>query len=232
MRFSVGDGQSGQTTKHCENHAFCERLAREFGAGCAESGADRNLGFARHGTDEHQVGEIGARNKKDEGGNPHKQMEAGLVRILHLLHPPAAGRQVQRLLRNQSLIAFLDLADGVEQKLAQFDLEVGFNLLQVCAWLDAANHVKPLEFGAVKNVEAAGLNQRRVVERKPESGGISGKAFAEEAGWRDTNYSEGLAVDNERGADHRRVLIEFLPPSAIADDGDWGRTLLIVRGLQ
>src|SRR5215469_17945684 len=194
MRSSVGDGQSGQTAKHCEKHAFRERLAREDGTGCAESGADRNLGFARHRTDEHQVGEIGAGNKKDERGNPHEQMEAGLVGILHLLHPPAAGRQVQRLLRNQSLIAFLDFADGVEQKLAQFDLQVSLNLLQVCAWLDAANHVKPLEFGAVENVEAAGLNQRRVAERNPESGGISGKAFAEETGWRDANYVKALPL--------------------------------------
>src|SRR5262249_45195724 len=116
--------------------------------------------------------------------------------------------------------------------LSQLDLELRFHRFQVRAGLDAADQVKPVEFGAVQNVEAAAQDERRVAEWNPESGRIRGEAFAEEAGRRDAGDGEGLAVDQEGSADHRRVLAEFLPPSAIADDRDRGRALLIIRRLE
>jgi hypothetical protein len=71
-------------------------------------------------------------------------VEAGVVCILHLLHTAATWGQVQRLLRDQRVIPFLDLADRAEQELTQLDLEVGLHLLQVRSRLNAADEVQPV----------------------------------------------------------------------------------------
>ncbi len=129
-RAAIGDGETGESAEDGENHAFGESLAHETAAGRAECGTDGGLRLARGGADEHEVGEVGAGDEQDEGGDPHGEVEAVFEVVLHLLDAAAAGREVERLFGDEAGGAFFDFADGAEKELAQLDLELGFHLLR------------------------------------------------------------------------------------------------------
>ena len=66
-RARVGNHQAGEPAEHRENHALRQRLADQPAARRAQRGTDRSLRLARRGSDQHEVGEIGA------GDEQHKR---------------------------------------------------------------------------------------------------------------------------------------------------------------
>ena len=219
---------SGDAAEGGEHQAFGEHLANLARGRGAERGADGSLEFAVRRAHEHEVGNVGAGNGQDQRGNPHKQVQAGLVFVTQLLNACAAGREMQRLLGDQRRFTGLQLGDGTQEPLLEFDLHVRFDLFGVGMRRDATDDVEPVLLGKIQNAAGA-VDERFVGDGDPERGRIF-EAVAEKAGRRDANDGERLPVEADAGAYDGAVGAEFLLPGAIAEHGNGSSALAVVVG--
>src|ERR1700722_9078387 len=70
------------------------------------------------------------------------------------------------------------------------------------------------------------------MDGQPKRGRRWAEALAVEAGRRNADNGDGLAVDGEAGTDDGGIASQFLLPGLEADDSDGRRSLRIVGGLQ
>ena len=79
---------------------------------------------------------------------------------------------------------------------------------------------------------ALGLHQGFLRDRHPDAGGVAGVAFAEEAFGGDADDGDGVAGEQEGGADEMRVRVKLGGPDGVTDDGDGGGAFAVVVGLE
>jgi hypothetical protein len=75
---------------------------------------------------------------------------------------------------------------------------------------------------------AIGIDHGLLLQGNPDVGRIAFQSFAEESRWRDADYGDGVAFDDERGTHYGRIRGIGSLPDAMAEYGDRRSTGLVV----
>lgn len=111
-----------------------------------------------------------------------------------------------------------------------FDPHLGFDRRDAPARAHSADQIQPVRTTLLKQ-RAIALNERLGLERQEEVGRRVAQRVAVETRRRDAHNGEGLVIQGEGAANHRRIECELLLPHAIAHDcGGRSAGLVIGRG--
>ena len=91
-RAGIGDGDSDQASGSSQKHAFREQLADQNGSRRTQGGPNRSFCLPRCASGQQKIGNVGARDQQDQGGNPGQQAKAVSCLLLQVLDAPAAWR--------------------------------------------------------------------------------------------------------------------------------------------
>jgi hypothetical protein len=215
-----GDEETGDAAERGENDAFGEELADDAGARGSEGGAEGHLRFAAHAADEQEIGDVAAGDEENDAGDPHEQVEVGLVLILKVLDTAPCGGEDDVGFGEGQLALGVGVhgirGDDLAEEAADFGLQRGEGDTR----FEAADDVEPLHRGAVDVSDVHegghGLHGEVVV------GWRAGEAVAIETLRRNSGDDDGLGVDPECGTDDGRIAGVVVLPVFVADDGDRG----------
>jgi len=181
----IRESDAGESANHAEDERLAEELAHEARTAGAERGADGNFARARCRPREQKIGDVGARNQKDEADGT-EQDEQG---CLHFTDEKIA----QRYHANRPAVVVLGIifreprGDGVE---------LGFGLRRVHARLDAAGERQPVTAAPIEPAS----EQRIIDDWHPDLVALLQLREAERCG-RDADDGEGALVERDRSAD-------------------------------
>ena len=136
------------------------------------------------------------------------------------------------MLRNEGALGAREIGQRAFEELLELDLHLRLDGRGLCARRDAPDEVEPLQISALQQVSVDRGERRHQMDGKPEGRRRGTEALAVEAGRRDADDGDRLAVDGEAGADDGGIAAEFLLPRLEADDGDGRCALHVVGGPQ
>ena len=135
------DGESNEAAGKCESDALGDQLASETTTGRAQGETRLHLLLALGGAREHEVGDVGAGDEKDEADSSHENHERGL---------DVADGFFEERMENDSEIEFVVGVGGVLLDHGAGDtVHVGLNLGERETGLDAPEDFETVTAAAV-----------------------------------------------------------------------------------
>ncbi len=218
----LGDQQAGDAPHAGEQDRLGEQLREELAASRAEGEANAHLGAAARPAGEQQVGDVGAGDQQHDRGDAEEEGERRLrlavdgtlaaeARLHHdLLRLEADhGRLAHPLLKRRLDVGDDRMVHPVQRRLC---------LLQRYLRLESAEEIGPVALATLEAGVARGHHAPHGHRHEHHWPFAEGGAF--EAARCHPDNGEGLAVDLDGLAEHRRVGAEVRGPVAVAQHGD------------
>ena len=210
----AGEEESGGAAGQGEEEAFGEELAEEAGAGGAEGEAEGDFLVAGGGPGEEEIGDVGAGDQENEGGDDHEQ-DAGA-------REDRAGTGGKGGVGDggEDEAAAEVFAGVLALEFPSEDLQGALGLGEGDAGFEASDGGK--EEGAALGDEAGGGNRLGVDgEGEIDIGSVElGESL--EGGRSDAEDQVGAAVEFDGAAGDGGVAVEEALPEPMAEDGDGG----------
>ena len=195
-RSGVGDGESGKSADATEDDALSKNLADNARATSAEGHADGNVGAARGGAGQHEVGDVGTGNEQNDRGKDHQHRQAFAGLLLQVLDAATTRREHDMHLGNDGGAAVGgELRAGIEP-LTKRSGKLGLQRDYVGSGADSANRVEPMGFRMIDD----GAGSAKIglsLDGHPEIGRRIRNPVAEESWGRDANDREGQSLNKD-----------------------------------
>ncbi len=201
-----------------DHEAFGEDLAEDSGTPCAESKADTHFALAGGGSGEHEIGDVGAGEEKDETDESQQDVD-GLREVTRGEVQTATA--VVKMELGHGVVFFESrhgVADGCADGEVEGDLGLGDGDFR-----PGPRHELHPKYPGVRVERAAdelGVQQLNHRERHEEFGGALDAFGSGEAGWVHSDDGDGNGIDVDDFADHVGRAAKVTLPESVADDGD------------
>ena len=218
----IGDGESDDAAGDGEEDALDQRLRDDLPARRADRQPQRRLAAPRDRAREQQVGDVGAGDQQHQSAHAEQDAQAAAVLLPH--DADAAARRHDRdHLPRQALDHVRHpvrrIARVVLHPLAQDAGEPRADAVGRRAGREPADHAQPRGDRLAQERRVA-VDQRLLVQRNPQIGRIAAQRLAEEPGRRHADDRERMPLDDERGADDRRIAAVGALPDVMAHHDD------------
>ena len=215
-----------------EQDALDERLRHDLPARRAHREPHGGLTAPRDRAREQQVRDVGAGDEQHQPAHAEQNLQAAPVLLLHDADAGAGGHDRDHLLGQR-----LDdvghpvrrVAGVVLHPLVEDAGEPRAHAVGRRARTQPADHAQPRGDRLAEDRGVA-VDQRLLLERNPQVRRIAAQRFAEESRRRDADDGEGVPLDEERGADDRRIAAVGALPDVVAQHDDGRRRRRVVGG--
>ncbi len=226
------DEQSGDPSADGQQNTLHQRLRHDLPAGSADGEPQGGLPTPCDRAGEQQVCNVGTRDEEDEAAHAEENLEAAAVLLLHDADAGARGHDSNDLSRQ--------ILDDVRHPVRRVSRVVLQPLMKdsgepraqaVCrrARAKAPDHAQPRRDGLAEDRRVA-VDQRLLLNRNPQVRRIATQSLAEESRRRHADDRERVALDDERGADHRGVgAVRPLPDVMAHHNSGRGRRQVVGR---
>ena len=190
-----------------EQDALDERLGHDLPSRRAHREPDRRLTAPRHRAREQQVGDVGAGDEQHEPAHAEENLQAAAVLLFHDADARAGRHHGDHLLRQRADDVghpVRRVAGLVLHPLVQDAGEPRAHAVGRRARTQPSDHAQPRGHRLAQDRRLA-VDQRFLLERNPQVGRVGAERLAEESRRRDPGDGERVSLDEERGADDRRI---------------------------
>ena len=232
-RGSNCDDEAGNSSTHCEQHAFHQCLHNHLSSGRADGKTNCGLAAPCHRSCQQQIGDIGACNQEHKATNGKENLQTATVLFFH--HGNACpgrhdvdelfGKSVNYVRHPVGRITGIGL-HPLPQDRSQPRSHSGNR----STGAQAADHTKPRGNGLMQQ-RTVPIDHRLLLHGNPEVWRIAAQGLAKKSRRSNSNYGEGMALYHEHRAHNGSVGAISCFPSVVAehDNGSCGG-LIVVSG--